>query len=673
MKKLFAEGKNAYIIKVFRRVLFFFLLFPTFVFSQKNNFPIYEVADYPTTPGLNKIFVADIDNRGPYDLVFYNNSDLGYTFHSSERQWKPRRKYFFYPISSIKLLKNAEKEIKPKYIFTSENAGVVGLVSFTEYGGMRLLNVKKVNDYPAKVDAGKFLAVPERQAVVFGSDFTGVSLFSEKNFKLKETKLFSAGSYSAGGLVDIDIDGMNDLVLFNNASRKLLYFLNVANLFQTAKEDELSGEIRKFKVNDFDGDRVRDFSFLLGDSLCIYIVNSNPQNIKRFSIFVDGCVDYKFLNINADNKRDVLAVDSTGQVFAYYNKGKNKFTAARFIDRIKGIRTLATVWNVDRRKLILLTDEGHFSTFEKTDNIDTTKSVLLYGNDFIPPEIQESGKTLTAYWLDNKNFRFNSISVSKITGKISAEDFPLPFSPDNFEIVKSSGTPLFLFEKYLSSGFTYSLTGKGKQEAIFSDTNKIKVMGKYLVEQISDSLNLYLPIKDRNDFTFDTLSISPAPFAALSARKNKFIFLDKNNKLVFSHLEKGEIVVDTAYSVGKTSALFEAPFNNSLSVVIEAKGSRVTVYSNDTLTTYYSSRSLKAADIIPRFTLINGKRFLIIYDKGHGLFLKAEMKTGKSYLRFRPIFNAADVKDFSAVRIKDKNFIIYFNKKLNALTFKEIL
>ncbi len=673
MKKLFAEEKNAYVRKVFRRILFFFLLFSTFVFPQKNNFPIYEVADYPTTAGLNKIFVADIDNRGPYDLVFYNNSDLGYTFHSSERLWKPKRKYFFYPISSIKLLKNAGKGIKPKYIFTSENAGTVGLVSFTEYGGMRLLNVKKVNDYPAKVDAGKFLAVPERQAVVFGGDFSGLSLFSEKNFKLKETKLFSAGPYSAGGLVDIDIDGMNDLVLFNNASRKLLYYLNVANSFQIAKEEELAGEIREFKVNDFDGDRVRDFSFLLGDSLCIYIVNSNPQNIKRFSIFVDGCVDYKFLNINADNKRDILAVDSTGQVFAYYNKGNNKFTAARFIDRIKGIRTLATVWNVDRRKLILLTDEGHFSTFEKTDNIDTTKSILLYGNDFIHPEIEESGKTLTAYWLDKKNFRLNSISVSKITGKISAEDSPLPFSPDNFEIVKSSASPLFLFEKYLSAGFTYALIGKGNRESIFTDTNKIEVLGKFLVEKKSDSLNLYLPVKNKKNFTFDTLSISPAPLAPLSAEKGKLIFLDKNNELVFSHLEKEKIIVDTTYRVGKTSALFESPFNNFSSVVIEANGSRLGVYASDTLTTYYSSRFLKAADIIPRLARFDGKRFLIVYDKGRGLFLKAEMKKGKGYLRFRPIFMAADVVDFSAVRIKDKNFILYFNKKLNALTFKEIL
>ena len=571
-------------------------------------------------------------------------------------------------------MKNAEKGIKAKYIFTSENAGVVGLVSFTEYGGMRLLNVKKVNDYPAIVDAGKFLAVPERRAVVFGKDFSGLSLFSEKNFKLKEKKLFKSGSFSAGGLVDVDIDGMNDLLLFNNARQTLLYFLNVTNAFQFTREEELAGEIRQFKINDFDGDRVRDFSFLLGDSLYIYIVNSNPKNIKHFSLFVNGCVDYKFLRINDDSKRDVLAVDSTGNLSAYYNLGKSKFSSPSLLTKIEGTEALATVWDVDRRKLIILSDKGHFSTLKKTDKIDTTKNILLSGNDFKTPKIVENKKEYSAYWIDGQSFRLNSISVSKKSGEITGEDFPLPFIPDDFDIVNSSGSPAYLIEKYQSEGFTYLLKGKGNREFLFSGGNKINVNGMLFVERIPDSLQIFELKKTKESFAFDTLKLDPAPLALLASQKNNFVYLSKNNQLVFSHTEKRRSVSDTAYNIDKKLSLFELSFNYDLyPAVLGKKGSRLTLFLKDSSKVFYSSRNFNKANIIPRLVKLGEKNFFIVYDKNYGAFYKAEIKPGKSFLRFRLLFKVAGIKNFSAAEIGGKSFIIYFNKRLNSLTFKEIL
>ncbi len=673
MKKLFAEEKNAYIIKAVSRISFYLLLFSSLVYSQQNDFPIYQTADYTTSKGLTNIFVANIDNKGSYDLIFYNNSDLGYTYHSSERLRKPRRKYFFYPISSIKLFKPAEKGINRKYIFTSEESGIVGLVSFTEYGGMRLLNIKDAKDYPSKVDVGNFLAVPENRAIVLGNNFIGLSIFSEKNFKLKENKLIKYGSFSEGGLVDIDIDGMNDLVLFDNASQKLLYYLNVTNSFQLTKEEELSGEISKFKVNDFDGDRVRDFSFLIGDSLAIYIVNSNPQNIKHFSIYIKGCADYKFLKINNDKKTDILAIDSTGRMLAFYNNGDNSFLPAETITSAPGAKALATVWDIDRRKLALLSNEGRFFTFEKTSRIDTTKNILLYGNDFTAPEINNGIHTIRTYWIDKNNFKLRKLSISKRTGKITEGSSPLSFIPDNFEIIKNKSETLFLFTKYLSDGFTYLIKNEGKNELVFTNTNRIRVKGDLLIEQSADSLNFFFPIIKGNKIIFDTLLFSPKPLTLLSANNGKFTYLSEKNDLVFAHLENSGITTDTVYQVKRTSDLFELQFNNSSPTVISINGNKINLFTKDSLIKYYSSKHFNSQNVIPRFAKLSENSSLIIYDKKNNDFLKSDIRTSKSFLRFKPLFNFVGIKNFLPVKIDKKKFVIFFDEKLNSLTFKEIL
>ncbi len=672
MRKLFKEEKNACVKRTVSSLIIFLLFFSTRLFSQQNDFPVYEISIYSTTIGLSDIFVANIDDEPPYDLIFYNDKNLGYTYHSSARLNKPKKKYFFYPITSLKLFKNRLKDVNAKYIFTSENSGIVGLVSFTKYGGMRLLNVKHTKDYPSHIDVGKFLAYPERRAIVFGKNFNGLAVFSEKNFKLEENNYFDSSYFSAGGLVDIDIDGMNDLVLYNNPKRNLLYLLNVTNSFQLTKSETIKRGIRKFKVNDFDGDRIRDFSFLTGDSLRVYIVNSNPKNIKHISLFVNKCLDYKFLKINNDRLTDILTIDSLGRTFAYYNKGGNKFTKGEQILSLTGAKAMATVWNLDRRRVVILSDKGNFVTLEKTSLIDTTKQILLAGKSKLPVRLVETNSDLKIYWSSLGYPQIRELRISKRSGKIGRKILESPFLPDNFNVTANN---FLLLDKYLSDGFSFFIKREKGQTGIFNDTLNTDVIGNLFVKRFSDSLQVLRPKFVGGELQFDSLKITPKPMKLLIAKGNRIVYLTNNKELVFSHFEKeNKAITDTLYSIKKYKELFEIDSpENKTPYVIQINGRNLKLYSPDSVKIFYSSKYFSTGNVIPYYIEDVEEPKIFVYNKKTGMLLKAFVKKGKERLRFHSVNQILNVSNYRLVKINKKLFFLYFDKAINSLNFKEIL
>ena len=674
MKKL-SEGEKNVCIKIkISRVLLFALIFSGVIFAQRFDFPVLNVNVYSTSPGLDKIFVFNADNKSPYDLMFYNQTSLGYTFHSGSRMEKRRAKYFFYPITEIKFFKHGVKGLKDKYLFTSQKKNVVGMVSFTEYGGMRLPNVKKVKNYPVKVDAGKYLAVPEERAIVFGKNYNGVTSVSEDKFKIKLENLLHDGYYQTGGFVDLDVDGYNDLVLFDVINRKLNFYLNVANIFQLTKQEEISGTLSNFKVNDFDGDRVRDFSFLNGKFLTVYIVNSNPQNIKRLRIKVGKCLDYKFMKINNDNLTDVIAIDDSNMLRVFYNLGKNKFSNGDFVAKIEGGKSLATLWDNNQRDLIILSDKGSFYKLRKKNKIDTTTQVLLSGNEIDKVVLSQTPKNIDVCWLDKSNYTLRKISVSGKNGEIKQSQNEIPYFPDEFSVVDKGGNSSWFFIKYLHNKFSYLLENNNKINLVFTDTNKFYSLSDLLIQKSSDSLKIFRPVKSRDVIRLDTISLSSKPIEVFASTNDEVAYLNGDLDLVFDYISKSNYVAEKAlYKIKKIKNLYNLKSNIFKSLMMGKNGQKIDIISSDTLITYYSSSKFSTSQILPFLFVNEDSKKLIIYNFSDSSFWVGELKEGKSYLRFRKVLTKKGINNFEVAKIGKKNYIIFYDSKINSVVFQNIL
>ena len=674
MKKLSRGEKNVCTRIKISSVLLFVLIFSGIIFAQRFDFPVLNINVYATSSGLDKIFVFNADNKPPYDLLFYNQSSLGYTFHSGDRLEKGRSKYFFYPLTEINFFKHGTKGLKDKYLFTSQDKNVVGMVSFTEYGGMRLLNVKKVKDYPDKIDAGKYLAVPEERAIVFGKNFKGVSSVSEDKFKLKFKNLFADGYFKSGGFVDLDVDGYNDLVLYDATKKKLNYYLNVTNTFQLTKQEDISGTLTNFKVNDFDGDRVRDFSFTDGKFLVVYIVNSNPKNIRHFRINVGNCLDYKFMKINSDNLTDIVTIDNSNNLKVFYNLGKDRFTKGNFITKTAGVKTLATLWDNNQRNLILLSNKGLFYKIHRISVVDTSAQILLSGNGQNNVVFAQTPENIEVSWVDKKSYLSKRLTVSLKNGAVTQYRNLIPYCPDEFSVIKNQHDDFWFFTKYLHDKFSYLLKYNDNTNEVFIDTNKIYSISDLLIRKDGDSLKVLRPIKFSNRVRIDTIMLSSKPIEVFASVNNKISYLNNNLDLVFDSISKSNKgKEESIYKVKKIKDLYNLKNNLMKPLMMEKTGRKINIISADTTITYYSSVDFTSPRILP-FLFMNGNsKNLIIYNPSDFSFRKAELREGKSYLRFKKVFTKRNITNFETAHIGNKDYIIFYDSTINSLVFQNIL
>jgi hypothetical protein len=213
-----------------------------------------------------------------------------------------------------------------------------------------------------------------------------------------------------------------------------------------------------------------------------------------------------------------------------------------------------------------------------------------------------------------------------------------------------------------------------KTNAVFIDTNKIYSLSNLLIRKDRDSLKVFRPVKYSNKIRIDTISLSSKPIDVFASVNNEVAYLNNDLDLVFDSITKfnnGE--PQATYKIKKIANLYNLKNNLMKPLLMEKTGRKVSIISADTVITYYSSFNFSSRQISP-FLFMNGdSKNLIIYNPSDSSFRKAELREGKSYLRFRKVFTKENISNFEAAHVGDKDYIIYYDKAINSLVFQNIL
>ncbi len=643
--------------------LAFFLLLAATVFSQTNkraSLPVFAVEKFSTAPGNNKIAVLNIDNSAPYDLIFYGNNRNEFTYHSFKRLGKPKRKFFFYPLSEIKQIRYSKKNDLRHYIFVSRKSRIVGLASFTEYGTLRLLNKKRIADYPDKIIVGNFLGDPQMRALVFGENFQGVSLFTEKNLKLKETKVIERGTFSEGALIDADADGMNDLALYDKFANKINFYLNLLNKFEISFEETPENIIENVKTCDINGDKLMDYAFVSDGEIVANIVNSNPRNMLRLKTEAPRCVDFVFSDCTFDYKKDLIWANENGELFSNTETGGKspQFSKPLHLTTIPDVSALSTVWNFDRRTIIALSSRGFFETFTPLEKIDTTISVLLpdYSAKAEPQIVSDKGE-VKIFWLSETLPKLYSLRIAK-TGKISAHETSLAFNPQNFI---AGGENVFLLE----------------------DADSLVTLRR--ADIFGDAI-LSFPKKDfhsfRSEFFFtknfavnltrpsDTLKVAFDFDRFIDANNDEFIFA-KNDTLIFARVSSDKKMrTEKKIAFGNSGEIYPLHSQESeFFAIVIGRNEIDLIGKNRNLSFFYHNSSLSKKSLSFYLVMRDGKNFLLV-TTATGVIYTAEIKESRNFLAFKKKKIAP--RRGKIVKIGNKLFYASFNANLQSVDFTEI-
>ncbi len=661
MKRHCAGGKSACERKAVKIcVLFFFvsLSVSAQTFTDKK-IPTFAVEKFPTFSGYSKIAVFNIDDEPPYDIIFYGNDRNEFVYHSQKNLAKARRKFFFYPVTEIKLLAPSSNPDKRLYIFVSRKNKLVGLASFTKYGTLRLLNRKRIADYPEKILVGNFLGNRKLRALVFGNNFSGVSLFSEEDFILNETKVIENGCFSEGGLVDADADGMNDLVLFSNLEEKLNFYLNLLNKFEITTTQKIGLPIYNFKTCDVNGDKLLDYAFVADDEIRLNIVRTNPDDVKRINIGAPRCKDYVFSDFTFDYKKDLFALNKNGEIFYSINNGKNNFGVARKLTTIGGGVALNTFWNKNKREIVALSRKGFFVKFSPVNKIDTTTSVLL--NDIKRnslPLILRKRNSTDIYWLSGTLAEIYSMNIGS-SGKIKTVTKPIPFFASKLIRLNNK---IFLYAKSDSTEILLDAFGRNASPLLINSQN-ISFTQNAIVLNDSAKKIILPPDTLQCEFDFEKL---------IAGFNGKFVFYG-NDSLHFAVRKKGNLLVKTKrVAVNKGAKVFPYFENSAQRAVIIAERNSVTAISPDTLFSFRTNKNFSKSDYL-FYKFIDGKNDLLFALSADGTRLyKTRIRANKKHLTFvRTVFQTK-LKTPLMRKIDGKIYLCGYNEKNKTIDFTEL-
>lgn len=264
------------------------------------------------------------------DLVLFSNSTNNLLLiESGKTGFKtPSVKFFYFPITNLTYLKPRKNETDLQ-IFVSRRERLAGLVSFTTYGTLQLLNMYKFDSYPSSIRTGNFSSPDRIEALICGDSFSGISLLQEKSLQLKEQKIVDNGIYSGLEVIDFDFDGFDDFAAVDELNNSLVFFYNDQFFqFSEKRKIEFHETITRLSKIDFNKDEYSDLALVAGSSVNVLLGDSVYSFKNSFKIKLDVMPDkVLFKDFNSDNIPDLIFTSKEDQnLYLASAKNENEFT-----------------------------------------------------------------------------------------------------------------------------------------------------------------------------------------------------------------------------------------------------------------------------------------------------------------------------------------------------------
>lgn len=301
-------------------ILIFFASVSQLLFGQYKLNGSYEYETYSTEAGFSKFYEYDFNEDGTKDILLVGKNDkqvVWFKLNPNGKIDEIINKFFFYPVSNIKQFKTISGA--ETHLFTSRKRRMLGLVSFTKYGTIQLLNEIRFDSYPSEIISGDFNGDGAADALTFGNSFEGVSLVEEKGYKLSSTKLVNKGIFSELAVIDINTDGRNDFVAFNFLDHSLHFYENAdSGIFNDIRKIKLDSEIDNLSEFDFNYDEYPDLIFSTEKGIEVFYGDSVFSYTNKAKLNLDGnVIGFTLCDLNNDNRSDIVALTSEGIYFSF--------------------------------------------------------------------------------------------------------------------------------------------------------------------------------------------------------------------------------------------------------------------------------------------------------------------------------------------------------------------
>jgi hypothetical protein len=348
-----------------------------------------QISKYSTFNNKLHIEPLDFNNDSFIDIFLYGSKNERITVHPGNSRFSFTRaidKFFYYLISDFKEF-NTIEGLDKNYIFISRKERLAGIVSFTKYGTLRLLNTLQFESYPSNLCIADIDNDGQKEALIFGNNFNGFSIISQNQFKLSQKKYFPNRIFSDAIFVDLDYDSFPEIVAIDELRKNLVFFsFDQTGKIREERELEIDHSSQNLVAADMDDDGFEDLLFSTTKGIQILKGDSVSSFTKRELIKLNSePAEFLIADFNGDSQLDICYLSiAEGKISISFNQNKTLFNDPIELYQNDNLVDIKYFSNENKKILILLSKTGDLYTINNFDgeldnfNIPLTSSKNLF-------------------------------------------------------------------------------------------------------------------------------------------------------------------------------------------------------------------------------------------------------------------------------------------------------
>jgi len=649
------------------------------------------------------------------DFLLYGVDGKTIIVHEGEEKKllsKPIEKFSYFTIDNLVPLNRRNKENR-FYIFLSRKERLAGLVSFSKYGTMRILNQIKFDSYPSNIDIGDVDGDGKNEALISGANFHGLSILKEENYILKETKIVEKRIFLDAKFIDLDYDSYADIAAIDLISNSIEFFYNIEfSEFREYRSIKIGEEVSELQIMDFNGDDFRDILYsgqqgiqiLFGDSVSTF----EQREIIKTSTFTDKFIVRDF---NSDGLNDIAYMNrSDGNLFVKFAKSDSEFYSPIHYMHDDALQDMIAFRSSGRDYLAALNDNGMIKIIGKmdslTDEIDiaiaASPASLYSSNSFVNGTrdicfVDELNNNLIVLINDkNKLFsKYYSYTLSDNYENILIDDTRknqrtfylythggkfIEIVNIDFETDKYKRDYLYTYSPIMDIKFKEGNHGGRKSFYVLTNNNGIVGLVEYEYHDFKYFANVYHDlisnITDASLIQGDTLSI-------FYWRINEGIMENGRLTLEGEHRESSVIAAFNCSEISINSV-----FVKSFDFIYKDKELPVSIINDfqKPIVNFYNGFKIINAVLEGNLNSIDSKNhlqvfhnpvdrtsFLYLYDYINGTLFRSEVPDTATELKFAKVFESMNCNSYFVHNLFfGKTYLAYAELTTNYIKLKRI-
>jgi hypothetical protein len=284
-----------------------------------------------------------------------------------------------FQISNIQAIFNSKKEVEG-YAFASRRDRSAGIFQITNDRKLVNLSIIEFKSYPENISVADVEGNGQKEMLISGSTFDGLSLLFHPGKKIIEKKIEERTSYTEAIFVDLNNDDIPDISGFNLITNSIDFFYNSGNgSFRKVRSIPVAGRISSLQSFDIDSDSYSDLIFVSNKEISILYGDFRSSFEDTLNINPAYFPDKVILgDFNRDGKIDIAYINLTQETLSIiYAKGPREFYPEIVYLKKKGIKDLIPFYSKYINGIAGISTKGDLFTITRLSSFSENTSITL--------------------------------------------------------------------------------------------------------------------------------------------------------------------------------------------------------------------------------------------------------------------------------------------------------